>query len=729
MEPPAKRLRILQPVEVDEENEAFISAKQRQQRKFKGRLESIFEKYGNMHESMSDEVDMTTNSVVVDRGHLRRLNRQVGRKETMLLATLGLITADEPEGVSEEEGEKEDSADELAPPQLPKSKGRQAEEDSDNNPPILHQPNTTATSMAQFGVQQTPSTPNPAANLLQVMQFPQTPAGLQAQTSFYTTLAQTINQAVQQAVAPLFSGLLPYAPNVPLPFANTLPAPVTPIAVSDKIAPATDPKWFFPPLSARSRKDTVAQSSPVPASGETPRLEDAAVQHVERIASQEAQEKESESVPMTSSEAPQIPETPPMSSDRRRHDGSAIRPRRSSPRVEIQKRRVGSNMKYCFTQEDDVYISKSKLLHKHTWAEIRDGKVKWKGWPLTAFQNRWDQGLKGKQLHLEPLTVCSGGRVQGNDRSPVERVSDSPVRSHHLPTPSSLDHEDSHEEARGLTHDQGSGNALPPRAHFDDDERELLSLAGADLEQEQPPVNNDDNTIYLTSEDFILPSIERIECVNDDARQHDLPTAKQPPSIDLQTGPVLSSPTSTRKRKPPPIKYEVLSDSEAEDKGVEFRDLGVDVFTTSAAFFVCNICQKSFQSAKNLVRHQDNPCNMHDKALQRSPSIDLVGDDDSQAPATTYIKRESSTPTASFLLNTSAFRTPKALPYRSDLDSSGSRSTSKVDRKTFRKQVKQSWTRKGTPAPKSVAKRKSFHTLPRKRAWVDDDGDEDELAM
>ena len=117
-------MRIWQSVEVDEENVEYIKAKQKQQQKFKGRLESIFEKYGNMHESMSDEIDMTTNRVVVDRGHLRRLKRQVGRKETILLDTLGLAVEKEPEQGSEEEENGEDSEDELAPAQPEKSSGQ-----------------------------------------------------------------------------------------------------------------------------------------------------------------------------------------------------------------------------------------------------------------------------------------------------------------------------------------------------------------------------------------------------------------------------------------------------------------------------------------------------------------------------------------------------------------------------------------------------------------------------
>jgi Skp family chaperone for outer membrane proteins len=115
MEPPAKRMRSLLSIEVDEENPEYIHAKKKQQEKFKGRLESIFEKYGNMNESMSDEIDMKTNTLAVDRGHLRRLGRKVHRKEEMmLLDTLGLAAGNEAKDESEEGEDSEDLEDELA---------------------------------------------------------------------------------------------------------------------------------------------------------------------------------------------------------------------------------------------------------------------------------------------------------------------------------------------------------------------------------------------------------------------------------------------------------------------------------------------------------------------------------------------------------------------------------------------------------------------------------------
>jgi hypothetical protein len=162
----------------------------------------------------------------------------------------------------------------------------------------------------------------------------------------------------------------------------------------------------------------------------------------------------------------------------------------------------------------------------------------------------------------------------------------------------------------------------------------------------------------------------------------------------------------------------VIPDSDEEE------DEDAEPPNTTGVSFICTICQKAFKSAKNLTRHQANPRNTDNLVIRKSASLDLVGDDELQiAPTTPHIKRETSTPPANFF---SAFQTPKPIPRHL---SSVSKSTSKVDRKTYLKQVKQSWTRGATLA-KSVAKRKSMGSfLARKRAWSGGDGSADELAM
>jgi hypothetical protein len=734
MKPPAKRMRILHSVGMDEDNPEYINAKQKQQTKFKARLEALFEKYGNMHESMSDEIDMKSNSVIVDRGHLRRLKRQVGRKETLLLDTLALEAGGELEEVSEEEGEREDSEDELAPTQPTKSNSgrtrRESEQQTESsgqletsdNSTTIQQPNNPAIPTAQFTLPQVHNTPSPTASLMQLAQFPQTPAGQQAQAAFYTALTQsinqTVNQAVLQAVVPLLTGLLP--PNAQLPFAKALPAPTTPVITSDRVAPATDPKWFFPPLSAEVRKDPVAQSSLLATHTTAPVVEELVNRQGDTTVRQ-ADEKQPESV------CAELPERPPST---RPSTGAnlnwPIRPRRSSPRVEIPRRRVVPAEKYHFTEADDVYISQQRRIHYTTWAAIKDSKPKWKKWPLSAFYNHWNQ-LQHKNLHLkESLAIRSGRGVQANNHGSIGCVPELSARSHHLPTPSSLEQEDGPMEVIETREDKTKDNGLSSSAHFDDEERELLSLAGADEVEEQLPLLHDEELLDL-SPDKVIPSIEMRDHIDEDTLQQSLleelsmrgstVTPARPAPVHVKTEPVPSPSSSTQKRKRLSLNVKVVPDSDAEDED----QVGPDIP------FVCTICYKPFKNAKSLTRHQDNPRNMHNAALRKSTSLDLVGGadelQDDVASTAPHIKRETSTPPRNVF---SAFQTPKAASRHLGLDS---KSTSKVDRKTYLKQVKQSWTR-GATSVKSVAKRKSMGSLvSRKRVWTGDEASEDELAM
>ncbi|CAO2656893.1 Nn.00g056960.m01.CDS01 [Neocucurbitaria sp. VM-36] len=764
MEPPAKRLRILQSVEVDEENPEYIHAKQKQQRKFKGRLESIFAKYGSMHESMSDEIDMRENRVVVDRGHLRRLVRQVNRKETILLDNLGMAAGQdpEPEDISENEEENEYSEDELAPTQPPKSNKRRLEDTADEP----HQPSaepvahslpantnqlysqhiaTPASATLQAGAQQVPGTPTPAANLLQLVQFPQTPAGEQAQNNFYTNLARTIDHAVQQAVIPLFSNILATTLNVQLPLTNGLPAPTTPVAISDKIAPATDPKWFFPPLSVESRKQHVAHSSPIPAPARMPVLENN-YPAIEQNTSQQKHNHRGMRTRRASSQATNDMRPALTRSTGTEQTYSKPPPRRASPRVEIAQKSSVKRRRYNFTEEDDIYISRRKKLDKHTWSEIRKSKQKWEGWPEMVFSYRWNKHLKNKQLHLKEIHA---GRIDYREPSIprtapcegqyLEKEGSLPIETHHLPTPSSLEHDDRPDEA--VEYDSAHIDSfMSSNAYFDDDERELLSLAGADTDEEDLPIaKGDEETIDATQEDTILPSVEMTEFIDEDTLQQglleDLPTEDAVPVISaavldaVKTEPMLSSPSSKRKRKTMPISFQAMPDSEDENEA-ELSDVDRSSAMTAGGTFLCDICQKTYKSAKNLEKHQANPRGTHDTLRPNSGSIDLIGDDEIQAPRTPYIKREGSTPpAASFVLSTPASQTPKSLPQHLGVHSSGSQSTPKLDRKTFLKQIKQSWAKKSTPTSNAVAKRRSFHTLSTKRAWPGDAESEDELAI
>ena len=701
MEPPAKRLRILQSVEVDEQDPDYILAKQKQQQKFKGRLESIFAKFEVMHESMSDEIDMRDNRVVVDRGHLRRLERQVGRKETLLLDTLGIAAKQDPEHSLEQDKGSEDSEDELAPTQPPKPSKRHSGDGNGEKQTALPHPDTIANAAPQPSVP-LPDTPNPAANLLHLVQFPQTPAGQQAQATFYTTLAQTINQAVQQAVAPLFSSILPITQNTLPPYTSPLSAPTTPAQIDDKIAPATDPKWFFPPLSTEKGTLQAVHSSPLIALGGKKTSDNVAACTKDIETRVICQDKTPTETRVTKDASVSVS---PVQTEIRVNPVS----RRRSPRVEIYKKSKGPLRKYNFTKEDDIYISRKKELHKLGWSEIRASRERWREWPLATFQKHWSQHLKNKKLHLtKPPTILQDDAEHPNPEVTYDDMPLSPVQSHHLPTPSSLEHDDSSKEAEDYNAEYYD-HVISSSADFDDDERELLSLVGFDADSEQHHVNddavNDYETTSLAPEDIILPSVE-MEEFTDQVILPEKPLEISPveeaiPCANrIKAGPSVSMPTSERAQKFKPTSFQTEPDSKDEN------DIDIDC------------------SEKAAHKHQTTQ-------RQQSGSIDLVGDDEIQAATIPYIKREFSTPPpTTFLFSTPAIHTPTSFPQRSSAPSSDSKSTSKAGRKAFLKQVKQSWTKKSasTSGRKTLAKRKSFPSVPMKRAWIQHPESEDELA-
>jgi hypothetical protein len=79
-------------------------------------------------------------------------------------------------------------------------------------------------------------------------------------------------------------------------------------------------------------------------------------------------------------------------------ESSPTRPQRSSTKC-----RRGRPTKYTFNDKDDVYISKCRIGGAR-WKDIKNGKKKWKDWPIHAFRNRW-RLIKDKGLHLQEMTV------------------------------------------------------------------------------------------------------------------------------------------------------------------------------------------------------------------------------------------------------------------------------------------------------------------------------------
>lgn len=751
MEPPAKRLRILQSVEVDETNPEYIEAKQKQQQKFKGRLESLFAKYEGMHESMSDEIDFTTGKVVVDRGHLRRVQRQMGRKESTLLDNFLEAGQDQHEA-SEKEEQGPESDDELAPTQVPQRKRTSMGDQK----PAHHSQQYGATSttspayiapagLMQGSVSQVPNTPNPAASLLHQVQFPQTPLGQQAQAAFYANLNQTIAQAVQQAVAPLLSTVFQTTPSAHAAQTPVYPMPLSVRPASDNVRPAADPKWYFPPISITkdapqtehekssppvmkkvaesysahktpthrpvnriTRSD--AASSPLVLRRRSPKVQIQRTIRTPNITKQTSarndvaplqQVIERPQTQPASQERPQSSHSlPGLLNDTTTSDLSVA----DSPSSKV-KGGKSTRKRYCFTEEDDVYISKSRELHNRSFREIKASKEKWSDWPVSAFYNRWSNHLKDKQLHLQHVSKTVP-TIQPSSSTPPEQdeqffssieIPETSSASHRLPTPSSLGQDDSHTERV----------PIPSSSHFDDDELELLSLAGADVSQELPTFNydndyddddDDDEAAYPTP-DEILPSIEGAEFRNEDELQLEmLKTEKSDSEESLQP-----------KLLPSTIP--------------ETQDSVVAVSSPT-------------QKRKTNPKPNPNPAPTHRTTSDSPDNLNLIA----TASPTPRIKRESLTPPASkFLCSSPAFKTPRTVPHSSGILSTSAKSTGKMDRRAYLKEVKQSWARNRGKTMGSW-KRRSLNTMPverntlpverkRKRAWAEVEGDsEDELA-
>lgn len=716
MGPPPKRLRILQSVEVDESSPDYIAAQQKQQERFKGTLESIFAKYGSMHESQSDEIDIMKGNVVVNRGHLRRAARHGTLTASGLLNSVAAGDVPVIGEDSDEEGDSEDSEDELAPTQPNKSSAQkdnhakravplQAAQSSPaiSTPvPVQAQtPRTVSVPIAQI----VPFTPDPAANLLQHIQFPQTPAGQQAQTSFYTALTQTINQAVQQAVAPLFSSILPPTSMAQSPLTNVPPPQTIHADTVDTLAAARDPKWFFPPLPYQAREDLAARCRSVSKVATSSTLTDVAG-HQEHLVQEDNASQDSPGVT-------ELPEQSTISvsalvrSQEPANIESRTSTRRSSPRVEIQhssrevqqSNKPRGRTKWVFSEADEIYIAKRRTLHGDTFDEIRNSKKKWEIFPSWVFQQRYAKRFHPQQLHLKDTP-----ELEDAQETPEAECNALPI--YHLPTPSSLEQEDTHaHDADAPT--SPKEHVLSSSTHFDEDERDLLSLASDDLANEQLQFESAAEDISCPDADeIILPSVELTDMADDEALQQGhlagspFREACAESAVKIKEEPGFSSPSNKRKRPQIDFLYQAIPDTESEAGGDD-------------------------NANEDSNYHGSNAHPTPKRPKHKSPSLDLVGDhDDDELQAitptiTTYIKREFSTPVpTNFLLCTPA---PQSRA-KNDLPSSGVKSSSAQSRRKLHNDSKRAWAKK-TPVGK-LATRRSLHTEPRKakRTWDEVEG-------
>ena len=707
IKPPAKRLRILQSVEVDETNPDYVEAKQKQQQKFKSRLEKIFAKYGSMHESMSDEIDFNTGKVVVDRGHIRRVQRQMKQNGPTLVDNF-LNSAFERDDASGEEEEQVESEDELAPTQTRKRKrdttgdGEKAAQSSEqqNITLVTSPPQGAPAALAHENAFQVPNTPNPTANLLQQIQ--QTPLGPQTQAALIANLNQTIAQAVQQAVAPLLS-ILQNTPNGQAAQASTFPIPSPRLPATDTVRPAADPKWYFPPISAvrealriehqRSSPYIMTEASPQTAtrveisSPLVPRRRSPKV-HVQRRRIT-LKRNQSPQVLEASVERPQSSHSLPALCNTINSYPDADPLVNNTP--DCKAKRVRSIRKYHFTEEDDIYISKGRELHNKSFKEIKASKAKWSDWPLSAFYGHWKTHLKGKKLHLQNMPRT--GSIEHDTATPAEQdeqffssieIPETSSAEYRPPTPDSLEQDEIHIERA----------VVPSSSHFDDDELELLSLAGADISDVLSTHTSHYEEDNFPTPDEPLPSIEGAEFRNEDELQLEMLKTEETPT-------------------PEPTQAKVLPSTIPE--------------TQDSVVIVSSPSQKR----ATVQKPRPMPVPICRATSDSSDDLDLIGADDEPTTPRVYIKREPSTPQASRILCSSpTYKTPRPVPQSSGM---AARSTGKLDRRAYLKEVKKGWAKANGKTPGSQRRTRSFNMVPKMskgaRGDVETGDSEDELAV
>jgi hypothetical protein len=852
MEPPAKRLRILKSVDVDEDNHEYIRKKRNAETQLKNQFESIFAKYENMTEDMSDEIDMVRGAVVVDRGHLRSLE---GKPNAMRAAGFleDLLVGDGPGGVIDDYDE--DEMDELAPPEPPMRRSMRESDDrvhaSDHIalmspaiapiPPIAPfsvpiQPEITSATL------QIPQTP---ASLMQLAQLPQTPASLTqlaqlaptpenqlVQNNFLAAFSQTMVQAVHQAFS--IASLMGNASSVILPNTPFIPSAVAPATV-DRVVPATNPKWYFPPLPENQFATRAAQSSPISASdglrkrrrsltgnmrkGPIKRKSTNNVSKTTPItASVTSRERASAQIEVDiwdeSNAVASQPGTPAQSQPKTSRsnttyvfsheddlylieqkevkkrswlqirDGQSawkdwpisviriryldyLRGRNSklkktikgsehiveaavdvnSPQTRnllgaevnitvrpsddniISRRR--KNISYTFSSNDNRYIVEQRKIHRLSWAEIKNSRVKWQDWPMSAFHNHWYHDLRKRledfmdvsiEKRPEIETVCEDNGSLGHDEVGAqieeeyllaEQDVTSPIQRRQLLTPSSLQHSGSSDTRKHA--ETAMTDTATALVEFDEEDLQLTIAESQDIGSPPP-------------EETVVQSIERDIVMGEDDDSNSVLYASslveehvQSPlrstSIIEESGPVInleSSPFKFVRRSNPNLKevpsFQVDSDSEAD---------GFDPIHTGSSPLKPTKVAKARELPYEDTAH---PNTKHPMAPPLPPSDldDSDSDELHSSPALTKtitIKREPSTPRSS-LFSAPHFKTPNSAPQ----PTTTAKSTAKLSRKEILR-VQHSWTkkgRKGSPAPKQShvpRKRASLLSLHGKRAW------------
>jgi hypothetical protein len=773
MHPPAERLRILQSVEVDETNPDYIAAKAKQRAKLKDKFESLFSKYEALPDAMTDEIDMRTGEIVVDRGHMRRLNKEyvqrLGKRGNRPGQLLDDLFGDELEDAADDDGStEEDPRDELAP-QSPEPRNRKQDAPKNDLLPAvgaaaiptalpnqsaaqMHSPSPytpTGASTSLSAHTFVPNASSPAANWMQMVQFPQTPAGQLAQSAFM----QQITQAVQQAITPILSNMLSRAPILQQEDVNPITS-IIPTTVDDEALPITSPSLRTSPPVEMTDSQVVSESSPLPISASIPPRRRFFAKGVyvtprrSRRSPPPAPQRDATLSPIgvKSLCTNEVDKILPSSEESQVGDPNHIAPKHDKPNAS----------KYSFDEEDDLYIIEQRTVSKRRWTDIKNSRSKWAHWPLYALYNRWnylkvktvgsthavEYGMKMDMHTTQTQKETRSGRPrklaeQGPKSLAVTAVkSTSPTTSHHLPTPSSLEHDEAKDQVEEPETPKDVCSLIASGGHFDEDDRDLLSIAGGDENNEGSELEEYD-TIQV-----IIPSVELEVPMNyNTTAEHTsiepevndtTPKLEAPPPVS-STAKIPSSPGRPRK-KLKLINFQVESDSEDE---LNLVDAGLSSGETRSNGYTYK--RQAFNTSQFLKPYKTNP-----SADDPSPTPEAshehichTEEDELLAPATPMIKRETCTPPPNFLIATPTLQIPRSAPQPTTVHSSGGKGKpAPIARSVFLKKVKQSWVksaRKSTPGPKINPKSRGFHSAKRKRASNDnhdDDGDTvDELAM
>lgn len=770
MEPPAKRMRLSHAIgadKVDESHPDYIEGQRRNNEQLKSSFEGIFAKYAALSDMMSDEIDMRTGEIVKDRGHMRSLDKEYRKQLRRQMAPdeeelPDDLFANDPHIAGEEEGEESDGdeRDELAPSMSPEPTPRRLDAVPPANADVEQAPPLELPQQVDIPVPDTPvnalqaslpTTATPAAHLLQLVQFPQTPAGQQARRTFEVQTAQ----AVQQAVASILSSLLPNTSALQLPPLDLLQSPATPSVNPSEVAPAVASNIFsLPQPSSGSVLPTAAQSSPVTVSHTKRRRRAMGVQEKTRQS-----ERSQGHAPLVIEEKEKDPPNVSLETEQ----PSANEPIANEDTIETSGRRRRRGP-FIFTEEDDQHIIESKVGHKLKWFDIVSSRAHWKNWPLHVFHHHWSKSLakKAARMDLSHLSAESGRAAvthqlenpslpkQSEAKSPS-----SPIEARHLPTPSSLEKDEDQDHHDRAIYDNLE-DTIASGGHFDDDEKDLLSIYGDGIGS---PVNGiednltDDNReipetpLELTQEDSIqqllqgtvtrentadiaAPSVEAQNAQIPFPFPHDSLTTQIPSSPTAS----FKTPTTTTIQQTPPSKNPTINSSFSSISTAKLHssptlhrpttDLDLDLDLVPPTIHTCPLCKQTFPTPSLLHAHTLTP---HPKFILYRPSsplpstqFDPLATEDSPPPhpRTPTIKTEPVDTPGNFLLSSPRMETPVGKKV------GGGEEAMSLRRSAY-KRVKAGWAVRGRGTP--VGKGRRSLKGRGKRGWEGEES-EDELG-